>query len=141
MMEASQNRGRDDAPVPLGRARPGWRMEVEGPMGTRLVGRGDERLDDPLQVPRVERNDVMHARASERPDPALGHGIRVRSPHRWQVCGPTSALGTGRIARFPPPPRLGPTPEMPPQGRRAHPYARTGDGVSAVEAAIRAAAG
>ena len=51
-------------------------------MGTRLGGRGDELLDDPLQVPRVERHAVMHARASERPDPALGHGIRVRSPHR-----------------------------------------------------------
>ena len=82
MMEASQHRGRDDAPVPLWRARPGWRMEVEGPMGTRLVVIGDERLDDPPQVPRVERNAVMQARASERPDPALGHGIRVRSPHR-----------------------------------------------------------
>ena len=82
MLEASQHRGRDDAPGPLGRARPGWRMDVEGPMGTRLVGIGDERLDDPLQVPRVERHAVMQARASERPDPALGPGIRVRSPHR-----------------------------------------------------------
>ena len=26
----------------------------------------------------------MQARASERPDPALGHGIRLRSPHRCQ---------------------------------------------------------
>ena len=51
-------------------------------MGTRLGGIGDERLDDPLQVPRVERHAVMHARASERPDPALGPGIRMRSPHR-----------------------------------------------------------
>ena len=84
MMEASQNRGRDDAPVTLWRARPGWRMEVEGPMGTRLVVIGDELLDDPLQVPRVERNDVIQALASERPDPALGHGIRLRSPHRCQ---------------------------------------------------------
>ena len=55
MMEASQNRGRDDAPVPLWRARPGWRMEGEGPMGTSLVVIGDELLDDPLQGPRVER--------------------------------------------------------------------------------------
>ena len=84
MMEASQNRGRDDAPVTLWRARPGWRMEVEGPMGTRLVVIGDALLDDPLQVPRVERNDVIQALASERPDPALGHGIRLRSPHRCQ---------------------------------------------------------
>ena len=82
MMEASQNRGRDDAPVPLWRARPGWRMEGEGPMGTRLVVIGDALLDDPLQGPRGERNAVMQALASERPDPALGHGIRVRSPHR-----------------------------------------------------------
>ena len=82
MLEASQHRGRDDALVPLWRARPGWRMEGEGPMGTRLVVIGDALLDDPLQGPRGERNAVMQALASERPDPALGHGIRVRSLHR-----------------------------------------------------------
>ena len=82
MLEATQKRGGDDAPVPLWRARPGWRMEVAGPLGPRRVVIGDELLDDPLQVPRVERHAVIHALASERPDPALGHGIRVRSPHR-----------------------------------------------------------
>ena len=51
-------------------------------MGTRLVVIGDALLDDPLQGPRGERNDVIQALASERPDPALGHGIRVRSLHR-----------------------------------------------------------
>ena len=53
VMEASRNRGRDAAPVPLWRARPGGRMEGEGPMGTRLVVIGDALLDDPLQGPRV----------------------------------------------------------------------------------------
>ena len=135
MIEASKHRGRDDAPVPLWRARPGWQMEGEGPMGTRLGGRGDERLDDPLQVPRVERNDVSHARASERPDPALGHGIRVRSPHRCpdrltpKPLRPGHAVAVSDQRARAMVPGRGLDPLLPGPGRRG--MGRDGDGLDA----------
>ena len=76
-------------------------------MGTRLVVIGDKLLGDPLQVLRVERNDVIQALASERPDPALGHGIRLRSPHRCQdwlnpkplrPCHAVAPVGAGAVS-------------------------------------------
>ena len=110
-------------------------MAGAGPMGTSLGGRGDERLDDPLQVPHVERHDVMHARASARPDPALGHGIRVRSPHRCPDHLTPKPLRSGhevavsdQRARAMVPGR-GLDPRLPGPGRRG--MGRDGDGLDA----------
>ena len=64
MVKAPENRSRDDAPAPLRCARPGRWMEVEGPVGPRLVVVRDELLDDTPQMPFTVRNDVIQALAA-----------------------------------------------------------------------------
>ena len=84
MMQAPENRGRDDAPVALRYARPGGRMAVQGSVGSRLVVIGDELVTDPPQAPFVERNDLIQALPAEGADPAFGDGVRLGRPDRRQ---------------------------------------------------------
>ena len=83
-MEPPEHRNRDHRSLALDGSGAGWWIEVKTPVRAGVVVLGDELLDDPPEMPLVEGNDVIQAFAPQRPDPALGHGVRLGRADRGQ---------------------------------------------------------
>ena len=78
MVKTSENWRRNDTPMFLQRTWPGRRMEIERAVEPGLVVVSDELLDEPPQVPFIERNEVIKALAAQGTDPAFSDGVRLR---------------------------------------------------------------